>query len=193
MSHLPVPSAKANGPWDARGVANLLLDRAGQRGVAVSNLALQKLLYFAHGVMLTRHNQPLVDGYFEAWEYGPVHPLLYAAFKNAGRSPIANRAQSRNLKTGETSDVTPPTDLLVLDVVDDVLRAFGDQPPARLVRLSHSKGGPWDVVVNESGTAGRLGLRITDKLILEHFHRHKVAVGPEPQFGDDVVVEEPPA
>ena len=193
MLHSLMPDANANGPWDARGVANLLLDRAEDRGVAVSNLALQKLLYFAHGVMLTRHGQPLVDGYFEAWEYGPVHPLLYAAFKSAGRTPIANRAQSRNLRTGETAVVAAPTNRLVRDVIDDVLRAFGDQPPARLVRLSHSKGGPWDIVVNESGTEGRLGLRITDILISEHFHRHKVAVGSEPHFGDDVVVEKPPA
>jgi uncharacterized phage-associated protein len=174
-------------------VANLLLDRAADRGLAVSNLALQKLLYFAHGVMLTRHSRPLVDGYFEAWEYGPVHPLLYSAFKGSGRAPITDRAVSRNLRTGESTVVAAPTDNLVRDVIDDVLRAFGGQPPARLVHLSHSKGGPWDVVVNESGTDARLGLRITDRLISEHFHRHKVAVAVEPRPGDDCLVESPPA
>ncbi|MGH1558477.1 Panacea domain-containing protein [Caulobacter segnis] len=61
-----------------------MLSLAEDAGVAITNLALQKLVYFAHGLMIVRHDRPLVDGYFEAWEYGPVHPLLYGSFKSAG-------------------------------------------------------------------------------------------------------------
>lgn len=54
--------------YDPRAVANLLLDEADQRGTKVTNLALQKLLYFAHGIHLTQTKQPLLTGYFEAWQ-----------------------------------------------------------------------------------------------------------------------------
>jgi uncharacterized phage-associated protein len=36
------------GPYDPRAVANLMLDEADSSGIKVTNLALQKLLYFAH-------------------------------------------------------------------------------------------------------------------------------------------------
>ena len=79
MSELP--------PYDPRAVANLLLDTADEFGVDVTNLALQKLLYFAHGHFLKQIGQPLVQGAFEAWNNGPVHPAIYHAFKGAGREP----------------------------------------------------------------------------------------------------------
>ena len=74
-------------PYDPRAVANLLLDLAGNDKLDVSNLALQKLLYFAHAHFLIRTGHPLVQGGFEAWTYGPVHPAVYQAFKSAGDSP----------------------------------------------------------------------------------------------------------
>ncbi|URK89026.1 hypothetical protein LP421_15955 [Rhizobium sp. RCAM05350] len=37
-----------SGEYDPRAVANLLLDEADRLGIKITNLALQKLLYFAH-------------------------------------------------------------------------------------------------------------------------------------------------
>ena len=37
----------------------------------VTNLALQKILYLAHMVHLGRTGRALIDGEFEAWDYGP--------------------------------------------------------------------------------------------------------------------------
>lgn len=188
MSSLPVNQSA----HDARAVANLLLDRAEAHGVAVTNLALQKLIYFAHGLMLRRHNRPLVDGYFEAWEYGPVHPLLYATFKGAGRSPITQQAMARDFRTGALIPLSTPVDAAAVDILDEVLGALGRQPTSSLVRISHARGGPWHEVVNESGTRTRFGLRISDILIRERFHRHMVMVRSDDRIGD-VVDESPPA
>ena len=77
---------------DPRSVANLLLDIADEQRLPITNLTLQKLLYFAHALFLIKTRQPLVSGYFEAWRYGPVHPLVYRAFRSAADKPIATRA-----------------------------------------------------------------------------------------------------
>jgi uncharacterized phage-associated protein len=56
----------------------------------VTNLALQKILYLAHMVHIGRYGVPLVNGRFEAWDYGPVHPELYQKVKAFGAKPIPN-------------------------------------------------------------------------------------------------------
>ena len=68
-------------PFDPRAIANLMLDVADENGQQLSNLALQKLLYFAHATFLIETGSPLLGGFFEAWKYGPVHPGFYRSFK----------------------------------------------------------------------------------------------------------------
>ena len=58
--------------YDARAVANFLLDHADARGLSLTQLMLLKLLYFSHGWYLNRFKSPLVENEFEAWEHGPV-------------------------------------------------------------------------------------------------------------------------
>lgn len=180
-------------PEDARAVANHFLGLAHAAGIPLTNLALQKLVYFAHGLMLSRHGRPLVDGYFEAWDYGPVHPLLYGAFKGSGRDPISQPAVRRDLRTGDVSPVSSSLRPEATDVVSEIFAKLGRQPAGRLVTLSHAVGGPWEKVVNKNGTLTGLGLRISDTLISERFHRHLVAVGSPKERIGDAVVESPPA
>ena len=55
----------------------------------VSNLRLQKILYICHKVFMGRNNrEPLIRSRFEAWDYGPVLPMLYHQFKFFGSRPI---------------------------------------------------------------------------------------------------------
>ncbi len=171
-------------PYDPRAVANLLLDLADQEGLAVTNLMLQKLLYFAHAHFLIRSGEPLVQGGFEAWTYGPVHPAVYQAFKAEGGHALQGRALGRNVMTGETRALPAPVDPLVRRHVDDVLRAYGHLSPGRLVDISHAPRGAWATVVNKAKTGVALGMRIPDSVTLECFKYHKVSVGPESRVGE---------
>lgn len=164
--------------YDPRSVANLLLDEADRLGIPVTNLALQKLLYFAHGLHLNENKKkPLVGGYFEAWTYGPVHPTVYRAFKSAGGEPITVRAERTDALTGEKSPIAPPNSPTVLRLVRQVLNAFGRLSPGRLVDISHAKGAPWQYIVDKAGTGVAFGLRISDDVILDRFQFHKICVG----------------
>jgi uncharacterized phage-associated protein len=171
-------------PYDPRAVANLFLDEADRRSWKITNLALQKLLYFAHGIHLTKKKQPLVSGYFEAWQYGPVHPAVYQAFKPSGSAPIINRALAKDPLTGVTRELPKLTDLQVTDLVIDVLKSYGQLPPGRLVDLSHAKDAPWSAVVDKARTDIAFGMRIPDDLIIERFRHHKVSVGRYPRVGE---------
>jgi len=165
-------------PYDPRCVANLLLDLAlAEDDMPITHIALQKLLYFAHGHFLIRMRRPLVSGAFEAWRYGPVHPAVYQAFKGEGSRAITARAVARNVITGETHPLSIPDDPFVRGQLRDVLRSYGHLSPARLVDISHAPNGPWATVVNKAQTSVALGLRISDTVTVECFKYQKISVG----------------
>jgi uncharacterized phage-associated protein len=70
-------------------VANafLWLDQQDDEG-GVSNLKLQKLVYYAQGFFLAIFDRPLFEDRIEAWTHGPVVPALYHKYKNYGRCAI---------------------------------------------------------------------------------------------------------
>jgi uncharacterized phage-associated protein len=174
-------------PYDPRAVANLLLDLADRQEdgpLPISNLALQKLLYFAHGHFLIRTGMPLVQGAFEAWTFGPVHPAVYQAFKSEADRPIQIRAVGRNAITGEQRALPIPDDTQVRRHLREVLHAYGGLSPGRLVDISHAPKGPWATVVNKAKTSVALGLRITDAVTLECFKHQKVTVGRHSRVGE---------
>ena len=177
-------------PYDPRAVANLLLDMADANYLRISNLALQKWLYFAHGHFLAQTHGPLVSGAFEAWRYGPVHPAVYRAFKGEGGNPLRSRAAGRNVMTGECKVLANPDAENVRRCISDVLNNYGRLSAGRLVDISHAPRGPWHTIVARAETSVALGLRIPDSITMECFKYQKVFVGPEPLFGD-LTEEEP--
>jgi uncharacterized phage-associated protein len=54
----------------------------------VSNLKLQKLLYYAQGQHLARYGHPLFTEDIEAWSHGPVVASVYHKFKDFSKDNI---------------------------------------------------------------------------------------------------------
>lgn len=171
-------------PYDPRGVANLVLDEADRVGVKITNLSLQKLIYFAHGIFLNETRQPLVGGYFEAWQYGPVHPVIYRAFRPAGSEPIDFRARAQDVLTGNLKPISEPGDVAVRRLSQQVLNSYGKLSAGRLVDISHAKNSPWSFIVEKGRRSVAFGLRIPDTVILERFKYHKVSIGDAPVSGE---------
>lgn len=57
-------------------------------GDTISNLKIQKMLYYAQGHYLAIFGKPLFDDPIEAWDYGPVVKAIYDKFKKYGRLAI---------------------------------------------------------------------------------------------------------
>lgn len=179
-----VSATMSDAPYDPRSIANLMLDEADRVGVKITSLALQKLLYFAHGIFLNETKRPLVSGYFEAWQYGPVHPTAYKAFRSAGSEPISFRAHGQDVLTGESKPIAEPDDPTVRQLVQQVLNSYGKLSAGRLVDISHAKNSPWDFIVDKGRTSVAFGLRIPDTVIIDRFKYHKVSVGVVPVAGE---------
>lgn len=54
----------------------------------ITNLKLQKLLYYAQGYFLAKKDIPLFDEDFLAWEHGPVIRKIYNIYKENGANGI---------------------------------------------------------------------------------------------------------
>lgn len=54
----------------------------------ISNLKVQKLLYYAQGKSLADRGVPLFDDPIEAWAHGPVVAEVYHELKKFGKNPI---------------------------------------------------------------------------------------------------------
>lgn len=69
-------------------VAQYILIEESKKGRLVSNLRLQKYLYFCQFISLGTYGFRLFDDEFEAWEYGPCIQKVYTRFKYYGSTGI---------------------------------------------------------------------------------------------------------
>ena len=133
--------------YDARDIANFILDSADRRGVPITNLALQKLIYFAHGWFFAMFEEPLIRNKFEAWQLGPVQRMLYDQFKSFKDKPITeSRATRINPETGEAIYQRPEIDPEHAAIIEQVLDKYANYTAGQLVEQSHVEDGPREYV-----------------------------------------------
>lgn len=156
---------------DVREIANAVLDAADAAGYRLTNLALNKIVFFAHAWSLARNRRPLVDTEFEAWQYGPVHPQLYRQLKVNKDRPITSRLTRIDLATGRDVPFKVALDRDDRDIVDQVTTFYGRYTAARLVEISHEPGAPWDQIWSSAQGSACPGMLIPDDLIQDFYHR----------------------
>lgn len=73
-------------------IAEYFIWLANETGSFISNLKLQKLVYYAQAWHLALFNEPLFQEDFQAWVHGPVIPDLYHRYKQFSWRPIDEEA-----------------------------------------------------------------------------------------------------
>lgn len=96
-------------------VANYVISYANQQNHPVTNLHLQKILFFLQGYFLAQHHKPLMNCTFVKWEYGPVLPDIYQIFKYNDINPIQ---QLGTEVYGNASNIYAITPMIDRDVID---------------------------------------------------------------------------
>jgi uncharacterized phage-associated protein len=117
----------------AHDVAKYLIYRAHQEDDdSVSNLKLQKLLYYAQGFHLALFDEPLFSDEIIAWEHGPVVRSVYFTFKDFRRGPIPFQGEPDEELFGPATK----------ELVDEVYNVYGEYSALALRNLSHTEP-PW--------------------------------------------------
>jgi uncharacterized phage-associated protein len=162
-------------PLDPRALANYILIVRTHFGYQTTNLELQKISYFAYAKYLQTYGEKLCEGYFEAWEHGPVHPLLYRTFKKFGANPITQRAEETNLITGEVRPVSPPSDPKKRTHIAETVLQLRNLSASQLRAKSHAPRGPWHMVWESAKNNLASQVIIPDNVIREGFGRHMLS------------------
>lgn len=111
-------------------IANTFLLRHGDR-MPLTNLKLNKLVYYAQVESVRTSGRALFDDEIEAWRYGPVARAVYDEFKRYGRSPIPSASGPCTMNP------------YAVRIVDDVAESYGQMSAFDLVELTHREGGAW--------------------------------------------------
>lgn len=125
---------------DAMDLVGYIITYSKHIGNLVTNLRLQKLLYFIQKEHLQQHGEPAFDDDICAWQYGPVVPRVYYEFSRYASTPIIN------------IDESTPLDDSIKNTIRTVLNKYNKVPTWKLVQLTHEPNSPWSNTVEEGGT-----------------------------------------
>ncbi len=98
----------------------------------ITNLKLQKLLYYCQAWYLAFNNKPLFKDEIQAWLHGPVVPEIYRKFKEFAWNPIEPKEAITPIELDDDSE----------NLVREVLKEYGDVDPKSLEAMTHNED-PW--------------------------------------------------
>lgn len=99
----------------------------------ISNLKLQKLLYYCQAYSLALTGEPLFDEDIEAWAWGPVIPSIYKQYKKYG---------CNNIPVNDIADCSSIEDERAEEIIRLVKRKMGPYSATGLIDITH-KEDPW--------------------------------------------------
>jgi uncharacterized phage-associated protein len=163
--------------YEARKICNYLLANFDAVEFDLTNLRINKLLFFIHAESLRVRPAGLIRNHFEAWKLGPVVRPVFDTFKIYKENPIEAPALYLDYASGRRVPV-PYDDILPADL-DIIVREFKNYSrftTGQLVSLSHERGGPWDTVYQLHLADATESPRIPNELIRKHFGVDKPGV-----------------
>ena len=131
-------------------VCRHVINYSNERDYGISNLKLQKILYFiqAYFLMTKKDHTRCFDENIEAWDFGPVVPEAYREYKQYGSGDIPtiesyilfDENNMWNSKRIEFEDTIIVDEDKVL--IDKVIDKFAGYSATDLVSLTHRQS-PW--------------------------------------------------
>lgn len=105
-------------------------------GDTLTHLKLQKLLYYAQGVHLAMHEEPLFPEPVKAWLHGPVVPDVWQKLKDCGPDSVS--IDHPSLRDVSIDDIGADEK----ETLDEVFRVFGQFSAWKLRDMTHEEP-PW--------------------------------------------------
>ena len=118
--------------YEALDIARYIVDICAEKKHAISNLKIQKILYFIQAEFLVERKKACFTDKIEAWDFGPVIPEVYRYYKAYGGGNIPRENITAQIKIKEVDK----------QLIDMVVEACNDYSAVQLVNITH-KQKPW--------------------------------------------------
>lgn len=123
-------------------LAKYIVTKCTREGHPISNLQLQKILYYIQEYYVKHNNQAFVDD-IEAWQFGPVVPAVYYRFCGFGAMPI----------TSQYDETILSKDQFMVDPIVEEKRLLC---PWDMVNDTHRPGGAWEQTYQKGKGNGKV-------------------------------------
>lgn len=163
-----------NNIYDVLTISRYIINKCNEESFIISNLKLQKLLYFVQGFNLALNNRSCFDDVIQAWDYGPVCPRAYYEYKKYGASNIPFIQRYYELVFFDNDDfdwIEREFDENEIDVdtkaiIDAVIDGYASYSATSLVDITH-KQLPWRKTYYSNPS--KKNVEIKTSLIREYF------------------------
>lgn len=116
--------------YSALDLSKYIVSKCVREHCPISNLQLQKILYYIQKDFLLRDSIAFADE-IEAWQFGPVVPNVYYKFCGFGAMPITNDYGNITIKASDRH------------IIDGIVEAKRTLAPWVLVEDTHKPNGAW--------------------------------------------------
>lgn len=134
--------------YDVLEVCRHIVNYCNDHDYSITNLKLQKILYFIQADFLVSTSQKCFNDRIEAWDFGPVVPKAYRAYKQFGNSyiPKVTYYVEKNDSDFWSSKVKQYTDTVITEPdkkrIDEIVDALSGYSATELVKITHQQK-PW--------------------------------------------------
>lgn len=113
----------------------------------ITNLKLQKLLYYAQGINLALYDTPLFCENIEAWPHGPVVREVYNRYSPNKGNPIIIKMEKEDEVTIEKLEQNSNYN----NTLNLAYNNFAIYTAWQLRNMTHEDGTPWDITQKTKG------------------------------------------
>lgn len=136
-------------------IANTFLKIAEFYKKPIDQMALQKFVYFAHGLSFKRRGDGLINAPFQAFPFGPLCVDIWFQTRTFGtrkipfsyRLSIYDPYSSGKEKVQKILDKEKDRD--EVELVHEVWEKYNKMNSKKLSDLTHIEGSPWDMIWKE--------------------------------------------
>lgn len=121
--------------YSALNIAKYIIDKCTKDRYPISNLQLQKILYYIQREFLRQGTNAFPEE-IEAWQFGPVVPEVYKQYCGFGALPIRMK-YSVELKLNDAN------------IINFIIEKKRKLKPWDLVSDTHSSGKAWDLIFRD--------------------------------------------
>ncbi len=140
--------------YKALDIARYIINYSNDKEFGISNLKLQKLLYFVQAEFLafTDEKKPCFEEEIEAWGFGPVVPCVYQEYKQFGSANIPTIDEYYDISDDWNIVKTRYDNSIISDkhkdIINGIIQGFAEYSAAALVNITHQQA-PWLDVYEE--------------------------------------------